>query len=239
MIAAVSGACARSACRHALRAALSLTLAAGLTGAAAAAEKQPPLIPSWKQSHFEEANPAVRSVYMLAVCSKKHRRAAGEALLASAPDSAEEASLIRAATSLVYADCPVRFPRTRLNNPIVMRGAIAEAIYKGDRMKPRRADLPFDEAFRPSDRESATAVARWVARCAVHRKPLLAHPILSFNPGAIGEANALRSLKPSLAACLPEGERLQISRLEFRALIAEQLYHASVRFKESFANAQG
>ena len=207
--------------------------------AAAAADKQPPLIPSWKQSHFEEANPAVRSVYMLAVCSKRHRRAAGDALLASAPGSAEEAGLIRAATSLVYADCPIRFPRTRINNPIVMRGAIAEAFYNGDRMKPRRAELPFDEVFRSSDRNSPTAVARWVARCAVHRKPLLAHSVVRFNPGAVGEANALHALKPIFAACLPEGERLQISRLEFRALIAEELYHASVRFKETFAHAQG
>ena len=80
-------------------------------------------------------------------------------------------------------------------------------------------------------------MAAWVAHCAVRRDPRSAHEVVQFNPGAIGERRALLTLGPVLAACLPAGERLQVSRLRFRALIAQELYQASLRFKESFTHA--
>ena len=49
----------------------------------------------------------------------------------------------------------------------------------------------------------------------------------------------LSGLKPAFLACLPSGKRLQVSRLNIRAMIAEELYRASITFKESFANAEG
>lgn len=241
MIASVSGACARSACRHALRAALSLTLAAGLTGAAAAAsaERQLLLVPTWKQSHFEEANQEVRSIYILAVCTRNHRREAAVALLNSRPGSLEEGPLARAALPSGETDCPIPRRKVKLNNWIVLRGAIAEAIYNGDRTRPRTETLPLTETFAASDRVSTTAIARWVAKCSVRRQPQLAHQVVRFNPGAIGEERALHALKATFAGCLPAGHRLEVSRLGIRALIAQELYHASISFKESFTNAHG
>jgi hypothetical protein len=211
----------------------------GLAGAADAAKKQPPLVPDWKQSHFEEANPAVRSVYILAVCTRIHRREAAEALLATVPGSAEEASRLAAAVPSGPTECPIRSTKLTIHSKILMRGAIAEAIYNGEGAKPRSAAaLPLAETFQPTDRGSAPAVARWVARCAVRRTPRLAHAVVKYNPGAVGERHALLALKPTFTACLPPGERLRVSRLEFRALIAEELHRASVSFKESFANAK-
>ena len=62
---------------------------------------------------------------------------------------------------------------------------------------------------------------------------------MKYSYGSIGEGRALGLLRPTFLACLPNGERLRISRLNIRALIAEELYRASVTFKESFANAKG
>jgi hypothetical protein len=55
----------------------------------------------------------------------------------------------------------------------------------------------------------------------------------------ISEGRARDALRPTLLGCLPEGRSLQSLRVIFRAMIAEELYHASRRYKESFRNAQG
>jgi hypothetical protein len=199
-----------------------------------------PRIPDWKQSQLEEGNPAVRSSYILAVCTRNHRRQAAEALLETPPGSAEEATLIQQAVPSGWTECPIRSTKVTIKSEIFMRGVIAEAIYNGDGIKPRsNAALPFADTFPPSGRGNHLMVARWVARCAVRRDPQGAHAVLQFNPGAIGERRALLSLEPTFTACLPVEERLDISRLKFRAMIAEELYHASLSFKESFANAHG
>lgn len=222
-----------------LGAAATIALLFGPGVPAAAADRQPPLIPSWKQSHFEEGNPTVRSIYILAVCTRNHRREAAVALLDSRPGSLEEGPLARAALPSGETECPIRVEKVTINNWVLLRGAIAEAIYNGDRTRPRTETLPLSETFTGSDRASTTAVARWVARCAVRRKPLLAHSVVKFNPGAIGEERALHVLKPTFTGCLPAGRRLEISRLGIRALIAQELYRASISFKESFTNAHG
>jgi hypothetical protein len=219
-------------------------LAAALTAAASAgahaAERQPSRIPDWKQSHLEEGNVAVQTVYRLAVCARTRRRAAVEALLATAPQSAEESSLARAAMPSGLTDCPIRTRKVSIRSKPFLRGALAEALYNGDGMKPRPGlVLPLEETFRPTSGDLPLDVARWVARCAVRRQPRLAHEIVRWNPGSIGEARALRSLEQAFLGCLPPGERLRASRLHMRAFVAEELYHASVTFKESFANAQG
>ena len=217
-------------------------LAAAACGAAAApaAERSPPLVPSWKLSHLEQGNQAVQAVYKLAVCARTKRREAAEALLATTPGSPDEGARLRAAMPLDKTDCPIGATKLTLHSPIFARGAVAEALYNGDRTKPRSASaLPFSEAYQASPSGSELVVARWVARCTVRREPRLAHQVLKWHYGSIGEQRALRFLRPTFLACLPSGSRLQVSRLNIRAIIAEELYRASVTFKESFANAEG
>lgn len=220
---------------------LACALAAAACGAAAApaAEKPPLLIPSWKQSHLKQGDQAIQAVYRLAACTRIRRREAAEALLATNPGSPEEAARLRVAMPLDQTDCPIR-ARLTIISRVLARGAVAEALYNGDGTKPRTAlALPLTEIYRPSRSGSELVVARRVARCAVRREPRLAHGVVKWNFGSVGEERALRFLRPAFLACLPKGERLQISRLNIRALIAEELYRASVTFKESFANAQG
>lgn len=220
---------------------LVLALAAACASpAATAAEKSLRLVPSWKQSHLETGNPTVRSVYRMAVCTRHHRREAAIALLATVPGSREESARMQEAIPSGQTECPIKVTRLRISDrSVLMRGALAEALYNGDRTKPRASSaLPLIETPRHPVGGSAAAVGRSVARCAVRRRPLEAHAVLKYIPGAAGEERALRALKPTFLACLPPGERLGVSRLVIRALIAEELYHASVSFKESFANAQ-
>jgi hypothetical protein len=219
---------------------LSFALAAACAAAAApAAEKALLLVPSWKQSHLEEGNQAVQAIYKLAACARFQRREAAEAVLATIPGSAEERSRMAVAVPPGFKGCPIKVRRLEIRNFVLMRGAIAEALYNGDRVRPRGAALPVAEGRPPSGNGSPLVVARWVARCAVSRNPGLAHEVVKYNFASIGEGRALRALAPAFSACLPAGERLLVSRLNIRALIAEELYRASVTFKESFANAQG
>lgn len=224
------------------RAIRSMVLAlAGLAGAAAAAPiDEPPLIPDWKQSHLEEGNSAVRSVYMFAVCTRNHKREAAEKLLATAPGSAEETALVDVILPPGYTECPVLAARTTIRSTIFLRGALAEAMYNGDGTRPRaESPLPLAGTFQPAAGGSLATVASSVATCAVRRSPRLAHAVVSNNAGSQREYKALRALEPTLLACLAPGSRLRISRINFRAMIAEQLYRASLSFKESFTNAKG
>jgi hypothetical protein len=222
---------------------LAFALAAAAFGAAPApaADKAPPLIPSWKLSHLKQGDQGIQAVYRLAACARIKRREAAEALLATKPGSPEEAVRLQVAMPSEPTDCWIRGGRLTIHSRVFARGAVAEALYNGDRTRPRTASssLPLDETYQPSRSGSQLVVARWVARCAVRREPHLAHGVVKWGYGSIGEGRALGFLRPAFLACLPKGERLQISRLNIRALIAEELYYSSVTFKESFANAQG
>ncbi|HEX8512152.1 MAG TPA: hypothetical protein VF688_03505 [Allosphingosinicella sp.] len=226
--------------RMALRLICALAAGACAAAAAPAAEKAAPLIPSWKQSHLKQGDQAVQAVYRLAACTRIKRRDAAEALLATNPGSPEEAAGLRLAMPSDQTDCRMGVRSLKIHSTVFARGAVAEALYNGDGRKPRTASaLPLTETYRPSGDGSELVVARWVARCAVRREPRLAHGVVKRGYGSIGEERSLGYLRPAFLACLPKGERLQVSRLNIRALIAEELYRASVTFKESFANAKG
>jgi len=217
-------------------------LIAALAGFTAAAAKpatgEMDRLPSWKESHLAVNDPAIRSVYILAVCTRNHRRALAEQLLDTAPGSAEEQALINQAVPSGMTDCPIRATKVTIHSFILMRGAIAEAFYNGEGTKPRKeARLPPPQPLDPAAAASPRVLAWWVAGCAVRRAPALSHAVVSYNAGDISEGRALDALRPTLLACLPEGRRLQVLRANFRAMIAEELYHASRRYKESFRNA--
>jgi hypothetical protein len=213
---------------------------AAMSSSALAGGAPPPLVPTWKQSHLKEGDPAVRSLYIYAVCARNHRREAAEALLRTRPDSAEERALIPTVFPSGLTDCPIATTKLTIRSMALVRGAVAEALYNGDDIKPRGdSPLPLAESFKRDAGNSALAVGRWVARCSVRHNPRLAHRLVHERPGSVGETNALKALRPVFTACLPAGERLQVSRVAIRALVAEHLYEASMLFKESFANAKG
>jgi hypothetical protein len=196
-------------------------------------------VPGWNQSDLEVNNPAIRAVYILAVCTRNHRRKIAEKLLESEPGSAEESVLVHQAVPNGLTECPIPVTKLKIYSRTLTRGALAEAIYNFEGIKPLGGvALPPPEPLGSAPAASPGALARWVARCAVRRSPLRAHAVVKYNPGDLSEGKALKALEPTLLACLPEGRRLQSTRTNFRALIAEELYHASRRFKESFRHAK-
>jgi hypothetical protein len=209
-----------------------------LISAAPVQSQEGPLIPNWKQSHLQEADTGIRSVYVLAVCARTERREAVEALLRTAPGSAEQSALMSTVFPSGETECPIRTTRLTIRSMDLVRGAVAEAVYNGDGLKPvTDSPLPFTEAFEVPRPYSPMQVARFVAKCSVHRSPMLSHRVVRYNVGAPGEERALRALKETFTGCLPAGERLRINRLGMRALIAEELYQASRQFAGAFTNA--
>lgn len=197
--------------------------------------QQPSPIPDWPQTRLEQRDPSTMSLYILATCLASRSRGAVEALLATPRKSTEErqrlAELMPSST-----ECPIRTTRLTIRNTDLVRGAVAEAIYNHARTRPRTASpLPLDEAPDTGHTDRETVAAR-VARCAVHRAPLLAHSVVSFAAGSERERRALVDLRPTFVSCLPQGQALAVSRLFIRTLIAEELYQASRRLRGSFEN---
>lgn len=202
-----------------------------VTGMAAAAPKHDPRIPSWEQSHLEEGDVSMRSLYILAVCIRSRRPAHAEAFLATRPGSAEEAKSIPLVLPPGEKSCPIRTTELRIRNLGLLRGAVAEAFYNVSRARPLTATpLPESvEAAMPPNNGIASPqrrIGNEVAACAVRRNPRLPHDVVQFNPGSVGEYRALRALDATFLSCLPAGESLRVSRLGIRAAIAETLYYA-------------
>lgn len=209
---------------------------AGLTPSPAHAQaaSSPAAVPDWPQTRLEQRDPAIMSLYILAVCLESRKRGAVEALLATPRGSLEEIVRLREVMP-TSTDCPMRTTRLTIRNHDLVRGAVAEAIYNRARTQPRTAAaLPFEGQRDGPDRAGAAA---GVAQCAVRRSPLLAHAVVSANAGSQRERQALLALRDTFMGCLPAGTRLTASRLLMRTLIAEQLYHASRSFRDAFANS--
>ena len=194
-------------------------------------------IPSWRQSHLEESNPAIRALYVLAVCVRNHRREAVEQLLMTQLGTAEEADAIQRLLPPGEDPCLIGVRDLRISDQALLRGAVAEAVYNGSDIHPRSA-APLATAAASSEMPvTASAGGRDVATCAVRRNPMLAHTVVRTNYGTPGELRALRALTPTFLACLPNGAALRVTRLAIRAYLAEALFHASRSFRESFVNA--
>jgi hypothetical protein len=197
-------------------------------------------IPTWEQSHFKEGDVATRALYLLAVCVRHHRLEQVEKMLGTRPDSAEESAAVPLIRPPAVDQCLMRASRLLIRNRDLLRGAFAEAIYNGRKVRPRTPEtLPFDVPslmpLRSEDPQRRNA-GRLVAACAVQRAPAAAHEVLQFNPGAIGELRALKALDPAFLSCLRPGESLRISRLAIRAELAEALYQAWKARPDRFSN---
>lgn len=198
-------------------------------------------IPTWKQSDHLEGNSAVRTVYVFAVCSWAKRKDQVNALLRSGRRTREEGEALAALTYGKEHPCLRRADKMTMRSRALFRGALAEAVYNGGKMRPKsKAPIPLQtsaEAADPALENSAEAIGGRVATCAAARNPLDAHRTLAFNPGSPGEMRALVALRNDFLSCLPAGKSLAVSRLMIRALLAEALYQAAREHKELFINA--
>jgi hypothetical protein len=207
--------------------------------AVGAQEPQQRRVPTWAQSHLEAGDPSMRALYALAVCARDQRRDAVDAYLDARPGTDEEAAALTRVLPPGRDRCLIMGKTLRIRNSTLLRGALAEAIYNGAKLRPNSSEaLPEPQLETIGFRGARDhAVGQWVAICAAHRRPMLAHEVVRHGPGTLGETRALRALEPVFLACLPDGYSLNVSRLAIRALLAESLHRAAQVHKEFFRNA--
>lgn len=221
-------------------------------------------LPEWAKSSLNQKSPAMRLLFYAALCFQERYRPQALALLASERGSAEEdriyGDLIRSSNraisegkehlvcfrNLAASQPNVGTGTVRFASKGLLRGAIAEAFYNRQGIRPRGPEaVPLlDDWTAIAARWSAATnsdkrelVARWTAICAAHSSPQLVHRILRDNPGDVGETRALRALEPTFLRCLPQDKSLEVERLTMRALLAEGLWRASQANRAKFHNA--
>lgn len=196
-------------------------------------------IPTWKQSYLVEGTFDSRVLRAIGFCAVDGRRPIVEKLLATRAYSDQEAEAFDELFKPPLHECLAGDWSFRVNVGPVIRGVVAEYLYKKRGWRPRA-----DALAPPPDFESWAAAnvalpafaspkirdlvfGSWVARCIVARNPRKAHQLVNFESGSPGETRSLAALRPDFLACVPEGKSLQVSRRTIRYAIAEALYHAS------------
>lgn len=221
-------------------------------------------IPVWEKSELRAGNLAARILYGAAVCFWDRYRDKSLVLLESERGTAGEDQAYRSLISLSneatrtdkdHLAC-FTLPASKKNVPkddkiylrsrALLRGAIAEAFYNRQRVRPRGVDaVTLDDSFgrmaarvpaqRPTERREL--VGRWTAFCAAHAAPHIVHKVVTAAPASTPETKALQALGPTLLKCLPAGETLLVERLTMRTLLSEGLWRASRTHRSSFINA--
>ena len=173
-------------------------------------------------------------VLRAAVCVAERDSGAADALLATAPYSAEERD--RAVRLLRAAERCLRLGSPIATSALLFRGAVAETLYETRFARPAAARNPAAAAatfFRAADvagRDDAALLATTfeLAHCTAPRHPDLIRALLAAEPGSEAETAALTALYPSFGACVPAGTQLRVDRGGVRAVLAEALYRWSV-----------
>jgi hypothetical protein len=203
-----------------------ILLAAGAAPAAAQSGSAPPPAGA--------APTAPAEVLRAAACEIARSADAGNALLATAPFSAEErtqaGNLARAAQRCLRLTAPIA------TTSYSFRGAVAEAVYENRFAAPPPARSPALNA-KPLPRPAAGTEAQTVeilapmyalVDCATPRQPALARALLATEPRSPEEAAALTAFNPTFTACVPAGTQLRIDPRVMRNFFAEALYRWSV-----------
>lgn len=210
-------------------------------------------IPAWEASRLKENSPALATLFRAAVCFKVVHTEQARLLLATRRHTEAEEAIYDALTANREDDrkhCYWARKKGvfRWRSPALMRGAIAEAFYNGDRLRPRSAaplairqsfesvmgSLEVADATQAPSWLRAETVGYWMALCTAHKAPLQVHALLRFKPAAPGETRALNALRETFESCLPEDRKLETERLTTRALLAESLYQVAMSHPEAF-----
>ncbi|MFL6727217.1 MAG: hypothetical protein ACJ8FS_11990 [Sphingomicrobium sp.] len=178
-----------------------------------------------------EGLPAARTAtHQFGICVvKKFRVRARQVVDIPVDDPAFRKELTSLATSDCLAEGELVVP------PLILRGAIFEALYKLDFGEDFAADItkapPFDYAAaykRPlSDSASGTIALAMVADCAARSDPAAARLMLKSGPNSTDEDVAMSVMASKLGACIPKGQSLRFSRTMIRASLGEAVYRLS------------
>lgn len=194
-------------------------------------------LPASAQSMMDREGPPPRlhpsvtssaaEILRAASCVAASGSAPGSAVLASAPQSAEER---RAALALLReGERCLHLARRLVTSVAILRGAAAESLYEAQFAAPIAARTPASAAApMPRPRAPAARAAHALAQCVAATRQDLIRALLAADPGTPAEEVALERFDPAFIACTSPGTRLQVDRTALRGLLAEALYRWSV-----------
>jgi hypothetical protein len=197
----------------------------------------PPQMPRGESGQGAAAGPATAAqLHGGAACLIARNATAADALLATAPYStAERQQAVRLLGEMQ------RCTRPRQNfttSAVMIRGAMAEAVYEARFTAPQAARSPALAAkplLQPSEVASGTDAAELaagyaLAECTAATHPELVIAFLQTEPGSAGAQAALTALNPTFVGCVtgPAGTQISLDGRTIRGTLAEDLYRWSV-----------
>jgi len=137
-----------------------------------------------------------------AACTVRLNRSGSVALLATQLNSPEQSAIIDRLTGRRFTRRTVcaRFRSMRVDN-LVLRGAIAEALYRWEEARRRPAGTLTPPAL-PPDASVAARLAQ-AARCVTERQPEGVQRVMATRLGTENSESALAALRETMTACLP------------------------------------
>ena len=161
---------------------------------------------------------SINAMHMFSRCVLRHHPAKIDALLASAPASDDEKRIFKSLDG--DADCLGNY--TDLSgDPYLLRGALAEAIYRKRYSAIEAAAL--DGALKASPSSSRADAVGKFADCVVDAGPSQVRGLLGTTPNGPEEGTALTALNPLLGPCLDSTSQLRLNKPYLRAILASAL----------------
>jgi hypothetical protein len=147
-------------------------------------------------------------------------------LLATPLNSEDQAQIINQLTGNRFRRRTVcaRFRSMRIDN-LVLRGAVAEALWRWeDRRKRSAGPMPPAAQTAQEAADRAALLAR-LGRCVVNRDPQAAARVMATRPATRSSNEALAALRQHVAACAPPGLPTQsLHPLTLRGALGEPHY---------------
>lgn len=159
-------------------------------------------------------------------CIVRVHRPRALSLLATPLNSAEQTRIVNQITGHRFTRRTVcaRFRSMRVDN-LVLRGAIAEALWRWeDRRRRSAGPLAVVPPVAADSSDRPLLLAR-MGRCVVERDAEAAARVMATRPGTRSSREALAALSPGVSACMPAGVRLRdVHPLTLRGALGEAYY---------------
>jgi hypothetical protein len=197
----------------------------------------PPSIPRGDAAQSVPAAPATAAqLHAGAACLIGRNANAADALLATAPYStAERQQAVRLLGDMQRCTRP---RGTFTTSAVMIRGALAEAVYEARFTAPQTARSPALAAkplLQPSavaggTDAAALATGYALAECTAAQHPELVIAFLRTEPASEGAQAAMQALNPAFVGCVtgPRGSQINLDGRTIRGILAEDLYRWSV-----------
>ena len=160
---------------------------------------------------------SVRALQMYGRCVLRRDAARVDALLATAPGSADEQTLSKQIVDRDGSGCLGNNASLRGDDKL-FRGSLAEAVYRRRYMA---ADaVALDGAMKASPSTDFADVVSKFADCVVAGNPAQIRALFASEPMSVEEKAAVGALSPGFAPCIDPTQQLRLNKAILRAILA-------------------